>query len=161
MLRRAFLSSLPALTFGASVWAIAEIDLPAPPLRGKFFDGTPFDLAAMTGKVVLVNFYSSYCKYCAYEIGNVEAFYEQRRGEGLEIIVLGVDAPEDRPRVERMLGIYNLPGAMVHDLEANGFGRRHPTPTAYVVDRAGILRNKLVGAKTPRRFHEQVVPLLS
>lgn len=159
MHRRAFLLSVPALA--ASAWAMPELDLPAPPLRGNFFDGRPFDLSAMVGKVVLVNFYSSYCKFCAYEIGNVETFYEQRKGDGLEVIVLGVDGPEDRARVERMLGIYNLPGTMVHDLAANGFGRRYPTPTAFVVDRAGILRDKLVGAKSPRRFHEQVVPLLT
>jgi len=161
MRRRHFLLTLPALAAPASAWAVPEMDQPAPPLKGVFFDGTPFDLAQMQGKVVLVNYYSSYCKYCAYEIGNVETFYEQRRNEGFEVIVLGVDAPDDRPRVERMLGIYNLPGTMVHDLQANGFGRRYPTPSAFVIDRQGLLRNRLVGAKTPRRFHEEVVPLLT
>lgn len=161
MHRRHFLLSLPVLAAPRAAWAVPEIDQPAPPLRGTFFNGTAFDLAALQGKVVLVNFYSSYCKYCAYEIGNVETFYEQRKAQGLEIIVLGVDGPDDRQRVERMLGIYNLPGTMVHDLSVNGFGRRYPTPTAFVVDRQGVLRNRLVGAKTPRRFHEEVVPLLA
>lgn len=161
MQRRAFLLTLPALAAAGVAHAIPEIDQPAPPLRGNFFDGNAFDLTALHGKVVLVNFYSSYCKYCAYEIGNVETFYENHRKDGFEVIVLGVDAPDDRPRVERMLGIYNLPGSMIHDLKVNGFGRRYPTPTAFVIDRQGILRNRLVGAKTPRRFHEEVMPLMA
>jgi len=161
MNRRQLLLALPGLAFAPGAWAIPEIDAPAPPLAGEFFTGESFDLAAMQGKVVLVNFYSSYCKFCAYEIGNLETFYEQRKGQGFEVIVLGVDAVEDRHRVERMLGIYNLPGAMVQQLRVNGFGRRYPTPTSFVVDRAGVLRKKLVGAKTPRRFHEEVGPLLT
>jgi thiol-disulfide isomerase/thioredoxin len=89
--------------------AVPEIDQPAPALKGRLFSGAPFDLAQMHGKVVLVNFYSSYCSFCAYEIGLLEALYERYRADGLEVIAVGVDAPEDRPRVERMLGIYNLP----------------------------------------------------
>ena len=89
--------------------AVPEIGQPAPALKGRLFSGAPFDLAQMHGKVVLVNFYSSYCSFFAYEIGLLEALYERYRADGLEVIAVGVDAPEDRPRVERMLGIYNLP----------------------------------------------------
>lgn len=161
MRRRTFLFSAPLLLGAPSLMARPELDELAPPLKGKFFSGQNFELAAMVGKVVLINYYSSYCKYCAYEIGNLETFYETHRERGFEVIVLGVDSPEDRHRVERMLGIYNLPGTMVHELSANGFGRRYPTPSAFVVDRAGILRARIVGAKTPHRFREDVVPLLA
>src|ERR1700687_2926619 len=91
---------------------VAELGEPAPALKGTLFSGQAFDLTQMRGKVVLVNFYSSYCSFCAYEIGNLEAFYEQHRDQGFEVIVVGVDGLEDRPRVERMLGIYGLPGLM-------------------------------------------------
>jgi cytochrome c biogenesis protein CcmG/thiol:disulfide interchange protein DsbE len=114
----------------------------------------------MRGKVVLVNFYSSYCKFCAYEIGNLESFYEAHRGQGFEVIALGVDEISDRERVARMLAIYNLPGAMVDELQANGFGRRYPTPTVFVVDRNGVLRYRQWGAKSPGFYREVVLPLL-
>lgn len=140
--------------------AVPEIDQPAPPLRGTLFSGAAFDLSQMRGKVVLVNFYSSYCKFCAYEIGTLEAFYEEHRGEGLEVIAVGVDALEDRARVERMLGIYNLPGTLADTLQENGFARRYPTPTAFIVDRGGILRHRITGAKGPRHYRELVLPLL-
>ncbi len=160
MKRRDFLLAAPAFLAMNSARAVPELDQPAPPLKGKFFTGESFDLAAMRGKVVMINYYSSYCKFCAYEIGNLETFYEQQRDKGFEVIVLGVDRPEDRHRVERMTGIYNLRATMVHELESNGFGRRYPTPTAFVVARDGVLRHRIVGAKTPHRFREDVIPLL-
>jgi peroxiredoxin len=148
------------LMFALRAYAVPEIGEPAPQLKGTLLSGQPFDLRQMRGKVVLVNFYSSYCKYCAYEIGNVETIYEQYRADGLEVIEIGVDALEDRSRVQRMLSIYHLPGAMADELQESGFERRYPTPTAFLIDRKGILRHKQWGAKTAPYFREVVVPLL-
>jgi len=152
---------LVLLLFAApAAWAVPEVDQPAPALKGTFFSGRPFDLREMRGKVVLVNFYSSYCSFCAYEIGNLETFYEQHRDHGFEVIVVGIDQPEDRHRVERMVGLYGLQGVMVDDLSESGFERRYPTPTAFVIDRNGMLRSRTWGSKTPRFFSENVLPLL-
>jgi peroxiredoxin len=149
------------LLFAASAaWAVPEVGQPAPALKGTFFSGRPFDLGDMRGKVVLVNFYSSYCSFCAYEIGNLETFYEQHRDLGFEVIVVGIDRPEDRHRVERMVGLYGLQGVMVDDLEESGFEKKYPTPTAFVIDREGILRSRTRGSKTPSYFAEHVLPLL-
>jgi len=141
--------------------AAPQIDETAPPLKGAFFSGEKFDLTAMRGKVVLVNFYSSYCKFCAYEIGNVETYLEHYRDKGFAVIVVAVDQPEDRARVQRMLGIYNLDGVMTDDLEENGFEKRYATPTAFVIDRNGVLRARLLGAKMPSWFRHNVDPLLT
>lgn len=148
------------LLSSATVQALPLIDEPAPALKGRLFNGEALDLEHMRGKVVLVNFYSSYCKFCAYEIGVLEAFYEEHRGEGFEVIAVGVDAPEDRARVERMLGIYHLPGIMADELTESGYARRYPTPTAFIVDRDGILRHRITGAKSPHHYQELILPLL-
>lgn len=150
------------LSFGLAglSWGGAEIGEPAPRLAGTLFSGTPFDLRAMRGKVVLVNFFSSYCKFCAYEIGNVQAYYEKHRAEGFEVIVVAIDDLSDRGRVEGMVGAYGLQGIMADDLESSGFERRYPTPTAFVVDREGIVRSQTRGAKLPFWYAEHVTPLL-
>jgi cytochrome c biogenesis protein CcmG/thiol:disulfide interchange protein DsbE len=158
--RAAILVGLALLLLAPGAQAVPELDQPAPALKGTLFSGAAFDLEQMKGKVVLVNFYSSYCKFCAYEIGNLETFYEQHHGEGFDVIALGVDELADRGRVARMLGIYNLPGTMVDELRANGFGRRYPTPTTFLIDRNGVLRYKRWGAKTPEFYREVVLPLL-
>jgi peroxiredoxin len=143
-----------------AAFAVPQIDAPAPALKGRLFSGDEFDLAKMRGKVVLVNFYSSYCKHCAYEIGLLETYYETHKAEGFEVIAVGVDRLEDRHRVERMLGIYNLPGTMADELAESGFERRYPTPTAFIVDRDGVLRHKITGGKTHHHYQEFVLPLL-
>lgn len=146
---------------GVFAQAAPQVGETAPSLKGAFFSGEKFDLAAMHGKVVLINFYSSYCKFCAYEIGNVETYLEHNRDKGFAVIVVAVDQPEDRARVQRMLGIYNLNGVMTDDLEESGFEKRYATPTAFVVDRNGILRARLLGAKMPSWFRNNVDPLLA
>lgn len=151
---------LCVLSWASLAHAVPEIDAPAPPLQGTLFSGQPLDLAQMRGKVVLVNFYSSYCKFCAYEIGTLEAFYEEHRKDGFEVVAVGVDELADRERVQGILRLYNLPGLMAEELTANGFARRYPTPTAFLVDREGILRYRLSGAKGPSFYQEHVLPLL-
>jgi cytochrome c biogenesis protein CcmG, thiol:disulfide interchange protein DsbE len=154
------LSVVALLLMARLAGAAPEIDQPAPALKGTLFSGQPFDLAAMRGKVVLVNFYSSYCKQCAFEIGTLESFYEDHKAQGFEVVAIGIDAPSDRHRVERMLGIYNLPGMMADELSASGFERSYPTPTAFLIDRNGVLRAKQRGGKIPEFYREVVLPLL-
>jgi cytochrome c biogenesis protein CcmG, thiol:disulfide interchange protein DsbE len=161
--RRARVRAMAAgllLLAASAAQALPLIGEPAPALKGKLFNGEEFDLARMRGKVVLVNFYSSYCKFCAYEIGVLEAFYEEHRADGFEVIAVGIDALEDRARVERMLGIYHLPGTMADELSESGYARGYPTPTAFIVDRDGILRHRITGAKSPHHYRELVLPLL-
>jgi peroxiredoxin len=148
------------LFFATHAVALPEVDQPAPPLRGTLLSGDRFDLADYRGKVVLLNFFSSFCKHCAYEIGSLEAFRDDHRDKGFEVLVIGVDRPEHKARVARMLGTYNLPGAMADDLEETGFERSYPTPTAFVIDRDGVLRSRTWGAKTLPRLRDLLGPYL-
>jgi len=141
--------------------AVPEVGEPAPALKGTLFSGEPFDLAEMRGKVVLINYYSSYSKQCAFEIGNIEAFLEENRDKGLVVVYIGVDRPQDRHRVERMVKLYNLQGIMSNELEANGFGEKFRTPRAFVIDRQGIVRSHEYGSKTPIYFQKFLIPVLA
>jgi cytochrome c biogenesis protein CcmG, thiol:disulfide interchange protein DsbE len=158
LLRFALLAGLALAAVQAR--AVVELDQPAPPLKGTLLSGDRFDLAAYRGKVVLVNFYSSFCRHCALEIGSVETYRDDMRERGFEVLVIAVDRAQDRDRVAHALGTYNLQGAMVSDLEESGFERSYPTPTAFVIDREGIVRAKLWGAKTLPRMRELMTPFL-
>jgi len=149
----ALLQSLPA-------WAVPEIGEPAPALKGTLFSGKKFDLAQMRGKVVLINYYSSYAKQSAFEIGSIEAFLEENRDKGLVVIYIGVDRPQDRHRVERMVELYSLEGIMSNELDENGFGEKYRAPRAFVVDRKGIVRSREFGGKTPFYFQKYLAPIL-
>jgi peroxiredoxin len=140
--------------------AVVEIDTPAPPLRGTLVSGDRFDLSDWRGRIVLVNFFSSWCRICALEIGSVETFRDDHAKDGLVVLMVGIDPIDDKARVARMLGTYNLQGAMVDELDASGFERRYPTPTAFVIDRDGVVRARLTGAKTLPKLREWLAPWL-
>ena len=150
----ALLSALPA-------GAVPEIGEPAPALKGTLFSGKSFDLAQMRGKVVLINYYSSYSKQCAIEIGNIEAYLDENRDKGLVVVYIGVDRPQDRHRVERMVELYNLEGMMSNELSENGFGEKYQAPRAFVIDRKGIVRSREFGGKTPIYFQKYLAPVLA
>ena len=141
--------------------AVPEVGDPAPALKGTLFSGKQFDLAQMRGKVVLINYYSSYSKQSAFEIGSIEAYLEENRDKGLFVIYIGVDRPQDRHRVERMVELYNLEGIMSNELEENGFGAKFRAPRAFVIDREGIVRSREFGGKTPYYFQEFLTPILA
>lgn len=163
MRRRGATAALLALGLAGLVRparAMPEVGEPAPALRGPLIGGGRFDLAALHGRVVLINYFSSYCKFCAYEIGNMEAFLEAHHGDGFEALQVAIDDLSDRERVARMLTTYGLPGLLARELEENGFGARHPTPTSFLIDRRGVLRHRQWGAKMHAYYQEQVLPLL-
>lgn len=140
--------------------ATPEVGEPAPALKGTLFSGQTFDLAQQRGKVVLINYYSSYSKQCAFEIGNIEAYLEENRDKGLVVVYIGVDRPQDRGRVERMVKLYNLDGMMGNELEENGFGAKFRAPRAFVIDRKGVVRSREYGGKTPVYFQKFLMPVL-
>lgn len=66
---------------------------PPPDISAVAFDGSPQRLASLRGKVVLVNFFASWCAECRAEIPDIEKAYQARRTSGFE--VLGVNAWEN------------------------------------------------------------------
>ena len=149
------------LTFtSAAIAGVVNVGDPAPSLRGELFSGKNFDLAEHRGQVVMINFYSSYCKSCAYEIGNIESYRESERGKQLIFIAIGVDTESDRHRVSGMLGAYNLDGMMMHDIEESGFNSSYRTPTVFVIDKSGTVRLKQRGSKMLSWFTDHIDPLI-
>ncbi len=80
---------------------LAVVALPAcgdnAPLDLKFtaLDGTPVDLAALKGKVVLIDFWATWCPPCRGEVPNVVAAYHKYHDQGFEIIGISLDQDKD------------------------------------------------------------------
>src|SRR5271167_1380453 len=96
-----------------SAFAVAEVGQPAPALVVQELDGQTFDLSAMRGKVVVINFWATWCQPCRQEMPALDAFYRQYHGQSLVMIGLSADRPHERSDVSKVMQSFSYPAAML------------------------------------------------
>lgn len=159
------LASVAAFGLAAHL-ALAETEVgqPAPALTATELGGGTFDLAALHGKVVIVNFWATWCAPCRQEMPALNAFYQQHHGQGLEMIGISADLPRERSDVVKVMKAFSYPAAMLADADVNGFGRPESIPVTYVVDANGVVRARFSPDETgvtEQQLDKTVLPLLS
>jgi cytochrome c biogenesis protein CcmG/thiol:disulfide interchange protein DsbE len=134
---------------------------PAAPFSLQGFDGAPISLAALRGKVVVVNFWASWCNPACYDEAPVlERAWQTYRDRG--VVVLGVDIQDTEEAGRKFIREFKLtfpnapdPGGKV-SVDYGVYG----VPETFFVARDGTIRAKHVGALTDATFREKVEPLL-
>ena len=114
----------------------------APALEAKLLDGSSFALSGQTGKVVIVNFWASWCVPCRREMPALDEYYRNHRGQGLELIAISLDEPVDEPQVREIMRAFSFPAAMANQASFDGYGRIWRLPLTFVIDRDGRLRQE-------------------
>jgi cytochrome c biogenesis protein CcmG/thiol:disulfide interchange protein DsbE len=139
--------------------AAPEIGDAAPRLVVTTLDGQTFDLAKMAGKVVMVNYWATWCAPCRKELPTFDAFYRRYHAQGLEMIGISIDFPRDLAKVQKMAKTITYPAAHAGGITDNGFGTPENVPITYVIDADGVVRDMFIA--TPNKLlHDVVVPLL-
>ena len=158
MLCVVILCALRALAADAPV----RIGERAPALIVPTLDARVFDLAALHGKVVIVNFWASWCSPCRAEMPQLDAFYRRYRARGLELLGVSVDEPADRDAVVRIMKSFSYPAAIAAAAKVNDFGAPVAVPTTWIIDSHGIARARLMAgnAITRHSLEQAVLPLL-
>lgn len=142
--------------------ASVEIGQAAPALVVTELDGTVFDLAAQRGKVVVVNFWATWCSPCRAEMPTLDSFYKRYRDKGLVLLGLSVDDAHDRAAVAEVMKKLSYPAALAAGAKTNGFGPPLAVPITYVIDDKGTVRARLLASKaiTEQTLSDTVLPLL-
>jgi thiol-disulfide isomerase/thioredoxin len=155
----ALLALLPSAIVTADAPAVGKS---APALVAAQLDGRTFDLAAERGRVVIVNFWASWCGPCRAEMPLLNRFYLAHRAEGLALVGVSVDERQDRQAVEEIMRQFAYPAVMATTARVNGFGPPLAVPMTWIIDPAGVVRARLVAgnAVTERSLEQTVLPLL-
>jgi peroxiredoxin len=102
--------------------------------------GRRIDIASLRGKVVLVDFWASWCAPCKQEMPVLERLYQKYRDRGLTIV--GVSVDQESANVGDFLKQLKVSFPIVHDKSHEVANRFHPPrmPSSYIVDRNGVVR---------------------
>jgi peroxiredoxin len=124
-------------------------EAPKGPLAPDFslpsVDGKTITLSRLRGKVVLLDFWATWCGPCRLAMPHLNKMYMAYRERGLEIVGVSLDKG-GRELVRRFavnMGI-EYPIIMADDQVVKNYGIS-PIPTTYLIDRAGYISNKWVG----------------
>lgn len=134
---------------------------PAPQLHATLLDGQRVGLEQLRGRVVLINFWASWCVYCRREMPDMEQFWRDYRSQGFDILALSQD---DTPVLAREFiekEGYHFPVAMADADHAAALGGVSRLPTSFLIDRHGRVRHKISGQVHYDRLENLVKPLLA
>lgn len=133
------LSGLLLLNVSAAAAELQE-GMPAPAVRAELLDGGTFDSVKQRGKVIVLNFWATWCKPCREEMPALDAFYRAHRADGLELIAISIEGPGDLAKIRRTMKNFSFPAALASGGETEGYGRLSRVPVTFVIDRRGVLR---------------------
>ncbi len=103
-------------------------------------------LSDFRGKVVLVNFWATWCPPCVEETPSLEAFASKMQDRG--VVVVGVSVDEDGGALQKFVEAYHLTYPIARDPGLN-VPHRYGTfkfPETYIIDRNGRVAEKIIGA---------------
>jgi thiol-disulfide isomerase/thioredoxin len=95
-------------------------------LKGETLGGESFDVAKLKGKVVLIDFWATWCGPCLAEYPNILKNYEAYHDKGFEVVGVSLDA--DRAKLEKYVEDKHVPWTTLHDEKAEG---QHPAADYY------------------------------
>jgi len=116
-------------------------------------DGNKIALADLKGKPVLVNFWASWCHFCAQEAPDIEALYKQYHSQGLEVLGVGTDDPAALAKKAAELKITYPVGSdpdAARKYGVTGF------PTTVVINRQGEVVASLRGLRTKSELESEI-----
>lgn len=144
--------AMPAGQLGSRLPEFSVVDLQGRPLRS----------ADLRGKVVLVDFWATWCAPCKQEMPGYQRLQDEYGSRGFQVVGLKFDVmpdTEDPLQFARKIGV-RYPLAVASDPLKNSFGGIEGLPTTMLYDRQGILRKKVIGFEYTGVIESALKPLL-
>jgi thiol-disulfide isomerase/thioredoxin len=147
MTRLALLVALGALACASETAPRALVGDPAPRYAATTLAGDSVSTGGLTGKVVLLNVWATWCAPCREEIPFLQTLYERHKGDGLEIIGVSVDARGQEETIHGFVKDFGMTYPIWRDPDerVQSLYMALGVPASYIIDRRGILRWRRLG----------------
>jgi peroxiredoxin len=136
----------PATPSGAA--APVKVGEPAPDFALPDLSGKRMHLADMRGKVVLLNFWGTFCGPCRKEMPVLESLHSSLKSEGFTVLAVSIDRSEDTVKSFLMTAPSSFP--VLLDTDKTVFHGPYATfslPLTYLIDKRGTIVAKYLGAQ--------------
>jgi thiol-disulfide isomerase/thioredoxin len=157
---------LPAALFALGASSVASAEVKAGD-RAVDFDknmrgGGRLKLSSLRGKVVLVDFWASWCEPCKKELPLLDKLAPKLRARGVEIVTINID--DDASKADGFLndkGIHTLTVVRDDDKKIIGAWEPPKMPSSFVIDRNGVVRSVNAGFEDgdERKIEQQLLSL--
>jgi len=140
--------------------AVAKQHGPAPDFNLPLIDGGQLRLSSYRGKVVLLDFWATWCIPCREETPHFVDLQQKYGGEGLQIIGVSMDDSADPVRTFYQQFHMNYPIVMGTADVGSAYGGVLGLPIAFLIDREGRISAKHIGATDAAVFEKDISTLL-
>lgn len=140
----------------------ARVGRAAPNFRLRGLDGADHELADYRGKVVVLNFWASWCGPCRDETPVLQAFSESAAAEG--VVVVGVNQQEQEATARGFADEFGVQYPVLLDSAGSvseGYRVGRGLPVTFVVDRTGVVRAVHLSSVERAQLEESVRAVLS
>jgi peroxiredoxin len=136
------------------------VSYPAPELELTDLNGELVSLAGITGQVVLVNHWATWCPPCRAEMPDLEAYFRAHKNDGFTLV--GINSGDQREQVvdfQREVGL-TFPLWLDPDSLALRAFQSSALPSSFLIDKTGTIRFVWMGAVNLEALETYVTPLL-
>ena len=124
-------------------------------------DGARTSLSDFKGKVIILDFWATWCPPCKAEIPHFVELYDEYKDKGLEVIGISLDSNPEKalpPFIEEYGINYTM---LIGDRDVtDSYGGIMSIPTTFVIDRDGGIRKKYIGYRDKNIFEKDIEELL-
>ncbi|WP_077148763.1 TlpA disulfide reductase family protein [Sphingopyxis sp. KK2] len=157
---RLFLAPLAALLLlGAAPGKTPTPGFAAPAFTLTTFDKRKVTLAEMKGKVVVINYWATWCAPCKAEMPMMHRYFKANQARGLEMFGVTTEDSVSKTQLKTVSALLSYP--LSNRMTGNYGAIDNAVPSTYIIDRKGVVRHAKKGAYTEREFKAALDPLLA